>query len=80
LLRTNGRSLKDYKSMPKPDFSTMDAMSNKFIVDQLNYDKEVMGRLHSEHMTKLTTEQKVVHDQIVSSVEYGSCGFFFLYE
>jgi len=79
LLRTNGRSLKDYKSMPKPDFSTMDAMGNKFIVDQVNYDKGVMERLHTELTTKLTIEQKAVHDQIVSSVESGSGGFFFLY-
>ncbi|KAK2368701.1 replication factor A protein [Trifolium repens] len=79
LLRTNGRSLEQIKTMPKPDFSTMDPLTNKFVAEALNYDRDLMARTHSELINKLTSEQKLVHDEIVSSVESESGGFFFLY-
>jgi len=40
LLMCNGKSLKAHKSLPYPVFGELMAQTNKFIADELNYDKD----------------------------------------
>jgi len=60
LLSCNGKSLKDYKSLPYPIFEEMFAMENRFIADELNYDKDKLRELHESLLGKLTEEQHSV--------------------
>jgi len=46
LLNSNRRSLTDYSSLPQPDLSHYFKFNNRFIIDELNYDKEEMEKLH----------------------------------
>jgi ATP-dependent DNA helicase PIF1 len=79
LLCSNGKSLKKYKSMPYPDILKTINSSNKLILDQLNYDKQEMAKLHESMLHKLTQEQMSVYNQIIDSVSTGAGGLFFLY-
>ena len=46
LLNSNGRALSDYSCLPQPDLSNSFKFQNRFIVDEMNYDKEKMEKLH----------------------------------
>jgi len=75
----NGKSLKDHKTLPYPVFDELLAQANKFIADELNYDKDKQGELHESLLEKLTDEQYDVYSTIMKSVEVQDGQFYFLY-
>jgi energy-coupling factor transporter ATP-binding protein EcfA2 len=79
LLMCNGKSLKDHKSMPYPVFGELMAQTNKFIADELNYDKDKQAQLHKSLLEQLTDEQHHVYSTIMKSVESQDGQFYFLY-
>jgi hypothetical protein len=79
LLRENGRSLTDFKSMPRPNVADMLTFTNKLIVDELNYNKDELEKTHADMLLMLTYKQRCVHDKIMESVSSDDGGFFFLY-
>jgi hypothetical protein len=79
LLSCNGKSLNDYKSLPYPIFEEMFAMENRFIADELNYDKDKLRELHESLLGKLTEEQHSVYSTIMKSVLSQDGQFYFLY-
>lgn len=79
LLMCNGRSLKDHKTLPYLVFDELLAQPNKFIADELNYDKDQQGQLHQSLLEKLTDEQYDVYATIMKSVEGQDGQFYFLY-
>lgn len=44
-------------------------MENRFIADELNYDKDKLRELHESLLGKLTDEQHNVYSTIMKSVE-----------
>ena len=44
MLMSNGRSLKDYPSLPQLDLSDVHTFNNRFIVDELQYNKQDMAK------------------------------------
>jgi len=46
MLMSNGRCLKDYPSLPQLDISDLNTFQNRFIVDELQYNKEDMAKEH----------------------------------
>ncbi|AES75654.2 hypothetical protein MTR_6g052720 [Medicago truncatula] len=79
LLKENGLSLIDFKSMPRPNAADMPNFKNKLIVDDLNYNKDELEKAHADMLLMLTDEQRCVHDKIMESVCSDDGGFFFLY-
>ncbi|MCH80586.1 ATP-dependent DNA helicase PIF1 [Trifolium medium] len=79
LLMSNGRSLDDYKSMPIPVYEDVNLFENKLIADELSYDRDELGVLHTTLLEKLTEEQHSVYQKIMTSVLGGSGEFYFLY-
>ncbi|KAL6560660.1 hypothetical protein OROGR_004219 [Orobanche gracilis] len=77
LLQSNGRSLKEFPCMPYPHFAEIVNFENKFIADELNYNKEEMMTLHDELVRTLTTEQKKVYKKVLDAVRRKRGGFFF---
>ena len=77
LLVSNGRSLKEFVSLPQPDMSNSSLFQNNFIMDELNYDKEDMGRQHASMLQDLNCEQLKVYKEIMSAVILQEEGFFF---
>ena len=74
---SNGRSLKDYLSLPQLDISNSFPFENKFIIDELQYNKEDMAKEHAMLFKSLTHEQVCVHDDIMNAILSKHGGFFF---
>jgi len=79
MLQENGRSLTDFKSMPRPNATYMPTFTNKLFVDELNYNKDELEKTHADMLLMLNDEQRYVHDKIMESVGSDNNGFFFLY-
>ncbi|KAL6514700.1 hypothetical protein OROGR_020279 [Orobanche gracilis] len=79
ILASNNYSLKYWKSMPFPDEFVVPDIRNRFIHDEISYDKDAMNNEHSVLYSKLTDEQTGVYHKIMSVVDRGRGGVFFLY-
>ncbi|CAF2145495.1 BnaAnng40730D [Brassica napus] len=77
-LLSNGRSLKKWPHMPKPeDFGSYNG--NRLIDDELNYVVEDQLKENERLMAMITDEQRGVYKQILDAVLNDSGGVFFLY-
>jgi len=56
LLHENGRSLTDFKSMPRPNVAYMPTFTNKLIVDELNYNFNRKKKYHGSAYTILSLQ------------------------
>lgn len=64
LLQSNGRSLKEWPSLPYPNFSETFRFENQFVADELNYDKDEMEKTHEQFVSCLTSEQKEAYTKV----------------
>jgi len=71
--------LKDFPSLPQPIHSDSFIYQNRFIIDELNYDKIEMSEMHCSLFQSLTPEQVDVYENIMTAVLSKVGGFFFLY-
>ncbi|CAN6890641.1 unnamed protein product, partial [Brassica oleracea] len=77
-LLSNGRSLKKWPHMPKPeDFGSYNG--NRLIDDELKYVVEDQLKENERLMAMTTDEQRGVYEQILDAVLNDSGGVFFLY-
>ncbi|XP_013751877.2 ATP-dependent DNA helicase PIF2-like [Brassica napus] len=77
-LLSNGRSLKKWPHMPKPeDFGSYNG--NRLIDDELKYVVEDQLKENERLMAMITDEQRGVYEQILDAVLTDSGGVFFLY-
>ncbi|XP_057444284.1 uncharacterized protein LOC130736470 [Lotus japonicus] len=79
LLHMNGRSLKGYPCLPFPHLFDDSQFENKFVADELNYDKAEMEDLHKSLLNSLTVEQHKIYKSIMDVVMNRAGGLFFLY-
>lgn len=79
LMRTSGSTLKIFLGMPYPSDYFMMFATNRLIYDELHYDCKEMEEEHDKLFGSLTTEQKAIHEKIVSAVYQDSGGVFFVY-
>ncbi|XP_048604781.1 uncharacterized protein LOC125582235 [Brassica napus] len=77
-LLSNGRSLKKWPHMPKPE-NFGDYNGNRLIDDELNYVVEDQLKENERLMAMITDEQRGVYEQILDAVLNDSGGVFFLY-
>ena len=71
--------MKDYPSLPQLDLSDVHTFNNRFIVDELQYNKEDMAKEHDSLFKALNDEQIHVYQDIMTAVLSKKGGFFFLY-
>ncbi|KAF8100750.1 hypothetical protein N665_0218s0088 [Sinapis alba] len=77
VLRCNGTYLSKFESMPKvPETSHKD--SNVLILDERNYSRESLLQTLAQDLPKMTDEQKKVYNDILSAVDDGAGGMFFV--
>ncbi|XP_057451847.1 uncharacterized protein LOC130743628 [Lotus japonicus] len=79
ILQRNDKSLKDHSCLPYQIFDDVEQFQNKFIVDELNYNKQEMTAKQASYLTMMTAEHNGVYDNIMQSVLSESGRFFFLY-
>ncbi|XP_057452827.1 uncharacterized protein LOC130744679 [Lotus japonicus] len=78
-LQENGRSLKEFPCLPYPKFTEAYNFENRFVADELNYNKDEMLKIHEELVCCLTLEQDGVYKNVLNVVLSDNGGFFFLY-
>ncbi|XP_057432005.1 uncharacterized protein LOC130724733 [Lotus japonicus] len=72
-------SLKEFPCLPYPKFTEAHNFENRFVADELNYNKDEMLKIHEELVCCLTSEQKGVYKNVLNAVLSDNGGFFFLY-
>lgn len=65
--------------MPRPTDLAVKSAQNILLMDELRYDCKKMADEHAKLYAQLTPEQKGVYDTIISAVDSGNGGVFFLY-
>ncbi|XP_072065706.1 uncharacterized protein [Arachis hypogaea] len=84
LLKSYNKSLRDFPSMPLPDIDTslmkiMNGGNNKLISDEFRYDKQISTTEHEVYVQQLTNKQKRAYEEVMTVVNRGQGGVFFLY-
>jgi hypothetical protein len=79
LLQCHGKSLDNYKEMPKTDRGLVSEVQNRLIYDELSYNRRSLDEEHHNLMASMTDEQRGIYDRIMSRVTANKPGFFFLY-
>ncbi|CAH9106093.1 unnamed protein product, partial [Cuscuta epithymum] len=79
MLRTRGKSLRDYPSMPFPNCNNATMFQNRLIYDELQYDNAEMREQHDKCMQSLNEQQSEVYKTIMESIEGNNGGVFFVY-
>ncbi|CAH9100410.1 unnamed protein product [Cuscuta epithymum] len=79
LLRSCGRSLDEYNTMPVPDNRFLSNNGNRLVYDELRYDRKKLAEEHANLLGNLTNEQRVVYDTIIKAIDADSGGVFFVY-
>ncbi|XP_071712618.1 uncharacterized protein [Rutidosis leptorrhynchoides] len=79
ILQRNSSTLKKFISMPYPVESFSGMPHNSLITDELSYNRSALADEHACLFSKLTEEQKNAYETIVSAVNEGKGGVFFLY-
>ncbi|XP_071715126.1 uncharacterized protein [Rutidosis leptorrhynchoides] len=78
-LQRNGKSLKNYSSVPMPTGTNLNLSGNQLIIDELSYNMPALEAEHLELIAKLNADQKNAYDTIKNAVEAENGGVFFLY-
>ncbi|CAH9127716.1 unnamed protein product, partial [Cuscuta epithymum] len=79
LLHRRGKSLRDYPPMPCPTSSSTLLPENRLVQEELQYDRQAMHEEHNTLLQGLTSEQRIVYEKIINSVETECGGMYFVY-
>ncbi|XP_074358101.1 uncharacterized protein LOC141697564 [Apium graveolens] len=69
LLKSIGKSLKDYSQMPQPPNTYLDCNVNNLIIEETNYDINEMEKEFQNLYKKYNKEQLQVYSSVMKSVE-----------
>ncbi|KAL9156089.1 hypothetical protein ABFS82_09G049500 [Erythranthe guttata] len=78
ILQSNGKSLRNFDSMPMPLHSSNDT-ENRSVLDELDYDVIAMAEELKPYLFSITDEQRKVYDIIMDALSKNSGGMYFLY-
>ncbi|XP_071718447.1 uncharacterized protein [Rutidosis leptorrhynchoides] len=79
ILQRNCSTLKNFSTMPYPAEAFTSMPQNPLITDELCYSRSMLVDEFSALFSKLTDEQKKAYEKIVSAIDEGKGGVFFLY-
>ncbi|KAH7533321.1 hypothetical protein FEM48_Zijuj04G0118400 [Ziziphus jujuba var. spinosa] len=79
ILRNSGKSLHDFPMMHFLGTIDVSCCQNRFIQDELRYDRIALAEDHKKFVSNLTAEQKSVYETIMGAVEGVKPGIFFVY-
>ncbi|KAK1385228.1 hypothetical protein POM88_022963 [Heracleum sosnowskyi] len=79
LLKSIGKSLKDYNQMPQPPVSYLDSRLNNLIIEETSYDVTEMEEEFKDLFANCNKEQFEVYNGVMNSIEKNEGGLFFVY-
>ncbi|XP_028087431.1 uncharacterized protein LOC114288143 [Camellia sinensis] len=72
ILNRNGRSLKDFPPMPLPSSQGAQFVTNRLIIEKMEYDSASEKQLFNELHYGLNSDQVEVYDTIMNAYNFGS--------
>ncbi|XP_010468583.2 PREDICTED: uncharacterized protein LOC104748676 [Camelina sativa] len=78
LMLSNGGTLQAFDDMPKPTDMGVDH-SNRLITEEKNYNRDYLKEKHDEWISKMTSEQRAIYEEIMCAVLKDNGGVFFVY-
>lgn len=79
LLQSNGKTLRDYPTLPFPNLIIIEEGKNRFIQDELCYDRINLARDHKTLLFSLNNEQRNIYQTIMDAVLRDEGSVFFVY-
>ncbi|KAK1385861.1 hypothetical protein POM88_023596 [Heracleum sosnowskyi] len=79
LLKSIGKSLKEFNQMPQPPYSYLDCSGNSLIIEETSYDMNEMEKEFKELHENCNKEQLEVYNKVMNLVEMKEGGLFFIY-
>ncbi|XP_075521382.1 uncharacterized protein LOC142554604 [Primulina tabacum] len=79
LLRSYGKSLRGFQSMPFPSDEYFPSSRNSLIHDEMRFDRRVLFREHHNLLNNLNDQQRQVYNTIMTIVDSNTGGIFFVY-
>ncbi|XP_076893887.1 uncharacterized protein LOC143546016 [Bidens hawaiensis] len=79
ILLRNANTLKNFETMPFPDYEFVASSNNPLINEELSYDKEVQNTEYNILLSSLTDEQRIVFEEIMNVITLNKGGSFFVY-
>ncbi|XP_063944772.1 uncharacterized protein LOC135146765 [Daucus carota subsp. sativus] len=79
LLKSIGKSIKDFSQMPQPPNSYLDCNLNNLIIEETSYDMAAMKNEYDDLISKCNKEQLQVYTSVMESIEKQEGGLFFVY-
>ncbi|XP_076959494.1 uncharacterized protein LOC143635584 [Bidens hawaiensis] len=79
ILLRNANTLKNFETMPFPDYEFAASSNNPLINEELGYDIEVQKSEYDNLLSSLTEEQRIVLYEIMNAVKRNKGGSFFVY-
>ncbi|XP_010469634.1 PREDICTED: uncharacterized protein LOC104749655 [Camelina sativa] len=78
LMLSSGGTLQAFDDMPKPTDMGVDH-SNRLITEEKNYNRDYLKEKHDEWISKMTSEQRAIYEEIMCAVLKDNGGVFFVY-
>nr|GEX22105.1 nucleic acid-binding, OB-fold protein [Tanacetum cinerariifolium] len=78
MLNSNSKSLKDF-GLPMPPQDMLKILQNKLLIEEKNYNPELLAKEKDALIPRLNTEQKDVFDEIVNAVNNNIQKLIFVY-
>jgi hypothetical protein len=79
ILIRNGRSLREFESIPYPDTLLLRQSNNRMLQEELDYDRDYLAEEHSRLLNGLNYDQMIIYDAVLESVTKNKGGIFFVY-
>ncbi|XP_073131970.1 uncharacterized protein [Henckelia pumila] len=79
LLRSCGRSLRDFQSMSFPGDQYFEASRNRLIQDELRFDRRALSEEYDNLLKNLNREQRHVYDTVMDAIDSNKGEMFFVY-
>ncbi|XP_057421492.1 uncharacterized protein LOC130715411 [Lotus japonicus] len=79
LLIKNGKQLIDYDGMPLPEKSAIEALDNRLIREELNYNIQELEEEHERCHPLLNEQQREIYNHVIDAVTSNTGGLYFVY-
>ncbi|XP_076901564.1 uncharacterized protein LOC143556009 [Bidens hawaiensis] len=66
-LSPSGKTLKDY-GLPMPNANMLQRLQNRLLMDEKNYDRQLLASEHALSLTRLNPQQRLIYDHVTSAI------------
>uniref|UniRef100_A0A7N2RE67 ATP-dependent DNA helicase n=2 Tax=Quercus lobata TaxID=97700 RepID=A0A7N2RE67_QUELO len=79
LLIQNGKSLRDFDTLPLPNMELLNQLTNSLIREETGHNEEELRKEHEKLFAGLNSDQQAIYNAVMDSVLKKRGGLFFIY-